>query len=66
MKDTITKGELKFWLSLFTIVITVVIWGAKLEEKVSAMEMKDISLGQQIGLVVERQIKIMVRLGIEP
>jgi|SaaInlLV_10m_DNA_2_1039722.scaffolds.fasta_scaffold00542_11 hypothetical protein len=66
MKDVLTKGELRFWLGLFTLAVTVVVWGAKIDSQVQAQERRDDTIEGKLDVVVDRQVKIMIHMGLQP
>jgi len=75
--DGITKGEIKFWLAIIGVIVSFTIAFTTLKMTVSAMQDKgvklradmiigDSRLERKVDIMMDRQIKIMVELGIEP
>ena len=64
--DLLRKPEVRFWVGLATLAVTVAIWGTRLEGRVLATEVQRKSILGKLEVLERNQIRIMVNLGIEP
>ena len=62
----ITRPEVKFWAFIIGVLLTAVIWGVRLEGRVSAAENTNSNVITRLDRIERNQIKIMINLGIQP